>query len=151
MTRKQYYTQVWIYRKRRKALKEKYKLTKDERYRYCFLRITKKIKGWQRQIKEIDKRNKVIKGLVKRVNKFFNVQIESRRRDKEHDLARHIYYKIGLESKLEGKKMCMLIGRSASRAFKGRKVITMSFDKKPENKEAFHKFQNWMLINSENR
>lgn len=138
MTRKEYYTMIYTYEKRREDAKKNCEAQRNI-YRNC----TKKIGQWQKEIKRIDERNKKIRKIIKSVNEYFDVDIASRRMDKQHVLARHIYYKLAVESRLQGKLVSNSIGRSNWCASICRLKFQKTFQTNPENREAFHNFKRY--------
>lgn len=137
MTRKVYYTMIYEYKKRRQQAKEKY-MEQMQIQKNC----TRKIRQWQNEIRRIDFRKRTVKKIINSVNEYFDVDISSRKMDKEHKLARNIYYKIALESKLQGKLVSNAIGRTNWCAGICRLKFQKTFETKPENREAFHNFKN---------
>ena len=138
MTRKEYYTMIYVYKKRREEAKKKYEIQRNI-YRNC----TKKIGQWQNEIKRIDTRKRKIKGIIKSINEYFDVDISSRKMDKAHTLARNVYYKLAVESRLQGKLVSNSIGRSNWCASVCRLKFQKTFPTKPENREAFHNFKKY--------
>lgn len=138
MTRKEYYTMIYEYKKRRSEAKKKYTIQMDIQ-KNC----TRKIRQWQKEIKRIDYRNNKIKDIIKSVNEYFNVDISSRKMDKAHSLARNIYYKLSVESRLQGKFVSNSIGRSNWCASICRLKFQKTFTTNPENRKAFHNFKKY--------
>lgn len=131
MTRGDYQRKIWTYKKRRDALKRRANS------------LTKKISQWQNEIGRIDKRKNNLNKIVRQVNKYFDVDISKKCIKPEYNLARNIYYKIAIESKIQGKLVASFIGRSKKIAGEGRLSLTRSFNKHPKNKEAYHNFKKY--------
>ena len=131
-TRQDYYQLIWGYEKRRK-------------YHHDIAKgLTVKIKGFKQRIREIDKRASKINHLIKCINEYFDVKIESASLDSNHRIARSVYYKIGIESMgMEGSWLSSFIGKSYRMAFRGRKTFTKSFKTRKGNKEKFHAFKKY--------
>ena len=138
MTRKDYYTMIYTYKQRREEAKRNYEAQRNI-YRNC----TKKIGQWQNEIKRIDSRKRKIKEIIKSINEYFDVDISSRKMDKDHALARNVYYKLAVESRLQGKLVSNSIGRSNWCASINRLKFQKTFKTRPENREAFHNFKKY--------
>lgn len=145
MTRKEYYTMIYEYKKRRREAKKKAKevLGVYQDHQKVYRNCTKKIGQWQNEIKRIDRRKDKIKKIIQSVNNYFDVDISSRKMDKAHTLARNIYYKLAVESRLQGKLVSNSIGRSNWCASINRLKFQKTFQTKPENKKAFHNFKQY--------
>lgn len=131
MTKADYQRRIWTYRERRERLKAKSR------------NLTKKISQWQNQIRRIDYKKDELKKLVKEVNKYFQVDISKKSFLPEYNLARNIYYKIAIESKIQGKVVSEFIGRSKKIAGECRLSFTRSFGKFPKRKKAYHSFKKY--------
>lgn len=106
--RGEYYRHIFEYKKRR----EKYRLELEEHkivYRDKTAKLSKKIKLWGREIKRIDERALKIKLLIRAVYLFtgYNVKrpLENKVSKEVVQLARGLYYKYGLEHKMQGKEL----------------------------------------------
>lgn len=139
MRREQYYFKVQTYKKRREVARKSYSKSLQ-----VMRNLTSKISRWQKAINRIDERNEKIKSLVRKVNSYFNVTIQSIAMDLEHKLARSIYFKIGMENKIQGKFLAEFIKRNKRTAFRNRVSLTQSFKTKPENRKAFYDFKNYI-------
>lgn len=145
MRRELYYFKIQSYKKRRAEYRMKYTgelpIYKTERY----LHLTKRISQWQKEIKRLDVRKEKINKILQSVNRYFNVKIESRSRNPLTDLARKVYFKIGLEQHICGTHLGRFIGRKHENvASYNRKTLTQSFKTKPENREAFYNFKQYI-------
>lgn len=139
-----YQSLIWEYKRRRNLYKENYKgelpIYKTERY----IQLTMKISQWRKEIKRLDKRKRKIAYLLNSVNKYFSVRIQDRVRNEAHDLARKIYFKVGLESKICGTHLSRFIGRKHyDVAALNRRSLIKSFAVKPGNKQAYHNFKKY--------
>ena len=138
-TKKQLISHIWEYKKRRDVLIKKYG------YRTGKTRvITDKIRTWQRQIRIIDKRNKKISLLIKSINDYFDVDITERYGDSKKILARRVYFKYGMEHGIMGKFLSESIGFPSRAACRSRKQYSKTFKTNPSNKEAYHKFKDYI-------
>ena len=135
----EYKKQLWTYEKRRK-----------EHYD-ALRRLDKKISHmrWRMKVKEAGERRsmRTIENLVSFINYFFSVDIKSKSWDKKHTLARFIYYKIALESKLKSEQVCRVLNKNPKAASYGRRMLNKSFKTNPENKEAYYNFKNFYKNN----
>lgn len=122
---------IWTYRKRRKDLRDKVK------------NLTKKISLWEARSKRIEKVSEKLSKIVKAVNLYFQVDIRKKCTKPEYNLARNIYYKIAIESKIEGKSASEFIKRRKKRASDGRLYLTRGFKNNSENKDAYHRFKKY--------
>ena len=126
-TRKEYIAMIWVYRKRVRSMNEK-------------------ICGWLRAIRRIEEREKRKEtlALIKSINAYFGVDIRLPNMDTNHKLARNVYYKYGIESKIHGTILCKHINRSGNRAASARGKFTKSFSTNQKNKETYHQFKSYM-------
>lgn len=148
MTKAEYQSCIWEYKRRRSLYRNNYTgvmpLYKTRRY----IILTRKISQWNKEIKRLDIRKEKIGKIVSQVNKYFNVKIQDRVFNKEHNLARQIYFKLGLESKICGTHLLRFIGRRhEDTAAYNRRVLIKSFKIKKENKEAYHSFKKYLENN----
>lgn len=135
----EYKKRIWQYEKRRK---ESYATSR---------RLSAKI----RQMKQclaarearVVKANKKIDSLINAVNDFFSVDIKSSSRESVHQLARKVYFKIGLEMQLREVLLCRRIKRRPQIASYHREVFTASFKSNEENKKVFHNFKQYYKNN----
>lgn len=144
ISRADYQHHIWEYKRRREVYRQGYiglmPIYKTERY----ILLTRKISQWSREIKRLDVRKEKISKIVSQVNKYFSVRIQDRIFDTKHNLARQIYFKIGLESKICGTHLLRFIGRkNEDIAAYNRRTLIKSFKTKKENKEAYHNFKKY--------
>lgn len=136
--KRDYQKWVWQYKRRREAYKNQIR------------KVTKKISQWNNEIKRIEATTERISRIENAVNYFFSVEISSKKMDKDHKLARSIYYKIAIESKIQGNKVAEHIGRSKKMATDGRLSFTRTFNSEPKNKEQYHRFKKYFEENKSN-
>lgn len=86
---------------------------------------------------------KKIEFLIKCVDDFFSVSIKGKSWDKEHKLARFIYYKMGIDLQLRQNLLCKAVNRNNKSASYGRTKLIKSFESTPDNKTAFHNFKGY--------
>lgn len=143
MKRKYYVSWVHTYRNRRAELKKKYS---GKEYAKKALPLSRKIATWQRAIRRIDERNSLIHELLKSINEFFSVDIKTSKTNHQHRLARHIYYKYGMEQmKIYGTFLSEYIGRKGRwTASRCRQRLTRRFKNNPDQKKAYHDFNDYM-------
>lgn len=140
-SRKQYYTMVWQYKKRRYELKNKYT---GREYTKRRLRLQRKINTWKCQIKRIDSRNKRIKRLALAVNKYFGQNIKNIVCKKDHWLAMNVFYKYGIEDGIQGVFLAQYLKRKDySMPSRLRLKFTKSFRTDKTNREEYHKFKKY--------
>lgn len=127
---------IWTYKRRREGLRRK---TKN---------LSKKIRQWEaclKQRNQVQKKNKEsLKDLSSKVNEYFQVNIKSNSRDLKHRLARNIYYKVGLESKIGGANLSRFVNRSKRMAMFGRKNLLSTFKNSEEAKQVYHSFKKYL-------
>jgi hypothetical protein len=138
-TRKDYVTLIWIYKERKRIIREKYGFRNPD-YVPMMKRLQSKIDDWNKNIKRIDARNEKIKTLVKSVNSFFNCNIHE-----SHfaSLPCCVFFKYGIEViGVEGTKLTTHL-RFKNKAIGARQRLnfTKSFKATPRNKEIYHKFK----------
>ena len=138
-TRKQYQTMIWTYEKRRAELIEKYGYRTGRT-----IQISNKIRNWRRQIRIMDGKSKAISDLIKKVNQYFDVDISDRYGGAKKILARKIYFKYGMENKIDGNLLSESIGFPKRAASRSRREFTKSFKTNPCNKEEYHKFKTYI-------
>src|ERR1700690_3422072 len=126
-----YKKHIWTYKKRRQSLKRKQRLIKN------------KISQWPNEVRRIESKQGHLEKIVKAVNKYFNVDIMLRTNKGDYALARNIYYKSAIESKLQGKIVGEFIGRSKKIAGESRLNFQRSFKTNPEFKEVYHNFKKY--------
>ena len=140
MTVSNYKKKLWTYRKRR-----------SDHYRH-WKSLSKTIRNMESALHQRELREKKaeakIEFIINCINDFFSVNIKSAKWDKEHKLARFVYYKFGIESQLRQNLLCKAINRNRKAASYGRTKLTNSFKTNPENKEAFHNFKNYFKTKS---
>lgn len=134
-----------MYLKRRDNLRKRFGSNRAKGYADAVKIIRRKIEICRKQIKRIDKRNEQISELVKSINKFFGVDIKSKKRDSQHSIARNCYYKYGIEKGFEGSKLSVFIGRSKISAHRQRRRFTRSFKTNKEHQKQYHNFLNFQL------
>lgn len=132
--RAKYYQKIWIYKQRRVGFKLQGKKKECRN-------ATKKIRQWNEQIGRIDKRNENIRTLIFAMDLYFGVDIKSRVMDARHKLARSIFYKYGMENKIQGAYLSLSLGRAKKVASQGRLSFTRSFKSNDLNKAHFHQFK----------
>lgn len=141
--RKSYYIKIWVYKKRREDYRQQGK--KEQVYK-----TSRKIAQWKYQIGRIDKRNSIINDLILTVNEYFELDIRLRVYNKKYNLARNIFYKYGMEHRLEGTVLARSLGRTRGKtAGECRLRLTKSFRSNPEIKEIYHRFRLFMEINAQ--
>lgn len=86
--RKQYYTQMWVYKKRREVLLK------------SAVSMTKKIKSWNYAITRIDKTEERIKNIAQGVKEFtgFSVKYSRNQKGKNADISKKLFYKYGISA-----------------------------------------------------
>jgi predicted nucleic acid-binding Zn-ribbon protein len=131
-----YQRRIWTYKKRRKIFKNR------------ISELTKKISQWNNEVRRIERTQDKLKKISKSVNDYFNVDISSKKMDDKHKLARAVYYKISIESKIQGKLVSEYIGRFKKTAGAGRLSFTRSFKTIPKNREAYFNFKKYFDTNS---
>lgn len=131
MNKAEYQRRIWTYKKRREGLKIKVRL------------MTKKISQWENEIRRIDNKKNNLNKIYKSVNKYFDLNITDQCVKPEYNLARNIYYKIAIESKIQGKLVSEFIGRYKKIAGQCRLNFTRSFEKYPERKKSYHRFKKY--------
>lgn len=141
-SRKEYYTMIWQYEKRRTEIKKKYGGRLSDGYAERVKMITRKIASWKKQIRRIDTRNNQIAMIEKSINLYFNTDIRSKDKCPIRSLARNCYYKYGMEHGIEGSKLSHFIGRSLLSAHKQRTRFTRSFKTNKNNRTQYHNFLN---------
>jgi len=140
-TRSEYVTMIWVYKARRKLIKDKWGTGKT-------VQLTKKISQWTKEIKRIDKRNEIIGNLIESVNNYFDVKIESKCMDAAHKLARKVYYKYGIETRMQGVWISKAIGMSrVHTATESRRIFTQSFKTNEYHKSIYHRFKAYLKDN----
>jgi hypothetical protein len=134
----EYKKRIWQYEKRREA---SYATSR---------RLSAKIRQMKQCLASrearIEKANIKIDSLINAVNDFFSVDIKSSSRESVHQLARKVYYKIGLEMQLREVILCRRINRRSQIASYHREVFTASFKTNEENKKVFHNFKEYIKI-----
>jgi len=140
MTKNRYQQMVWVYKKRRSKLRERYGKRSAE-YGRRAKPLTSKISIWNRQIKRIEDRNAKIKYIDKRICEFFCVttMLNSRRTKNSVGLARRVFVKYCLENGVRSVDLDKYLGLKNACA-KQRVRFTKSFNKHPESKKSYHKF-----------
>lgn len=131
MTKADYQRKIWTYRKRRDGIKERCR------------NLTKKINQWENEIRRIDYKRKELTAIRNLVNKYFDLNIANKTTSPEYNLARNIYYKIAIESKIQGKIVSEFIGRKKKTAGECRLNFTRNFNKNKISKEAYHNFKKY--------
>lgn len=139
MTKSEYQRRIYTYKKRRDV------------FRIRCHKLSRKIREWQSCLRErerLEKNRKILLSkFVQKVNEYFQADIKKKGRNKKNTLARNIYYKVGLESKIHGVVLSKFIGRSSKMALRGRKDLLTSFKHNKENKEAYHNFKDFLKNN----
>lgn len=122
---------IWTYRRRREGLKIK---TRN---------LTKKIGQWQNEIRRIDYKRDELNKVYKSVNNYFSLDIADKCVKPEYNLARNIYYKVAIESKIQGKLVSEFIGRTKKTACECRLTFTRGWVKNPKNRQAYYNFKRY--------
>ena len=130
-TKSDYLKWIWQYKRRRQSYKKHVR------------ELSKQIDLWKGHVRRIERTNSKLKSIKTAVDEYFETDISSKKMDKKNKLARSIYYKIAIESGIEGKRVSEYIGRNKKAAGHGRLSFTRSFGSSPENKIAFHNFKNF--------
>lgn len=150
--RKKLYEMIWIYKKRRTELREKFGVTvihnghkklPDEYKKHSSV-LNKKIGIWNREIRKIDMKTKNIMKLKKAVEIFTGQNISNQighNVSESVKIAKCIYYKFGLENGLLGTLLSECIGSQPQQPRKYRKRFTQSFTTNPKNKEIWLQFK----------
>lgn len=136
MTKADYQRKVWTYKKRREAAKKKIR------------RMTVKIMIWQNEIRRIETKDEVLNRILKDVNRYFQVDIVEKSMKPEFNLARNIYYKIAIESKIQGTVVSEFIGRRKKQAAECRLNFSRSFKHNKKNIISYHNFKKYFETNS---
>lgn len=140
-SRAYYQRSIWKYEQRREEMRKKYGPWGSGKT----LQLTRKISMWRVQMRRIDKRDAILEHITEMVNEYFGVKIQSSSMDDRHKYARKIYYKYGIECRIQGVFVSNFIGRTNQHtASDSRLRFTRSFKSNPENKEAYHRFKNWI-------
>lgn len=138
MTKNQYQAMISMYRKRREDYKKK-KYSPEK-----IKKISVKISNWLGQIRRIEAREYYIQNLIESINEFFDVDIKSRCKDANHNLAQSVFYKYGMENGFTGARLVRSLGRKkTSRASIVRLRFTRSFKTNKKNRDAYHNFKNY--------
>lgn len=147
--RKQYYHKIYVYERRREALREKYWGTPE--YKEKVRNINTKIGSWRRQIrvKDEDRRKTQVMALGNAVAIFLGYNVKDSasgsRGDKRRLLARAIFFKHGLESGINGKFLREYTGDSRKNAPTDSRIsFNKSFTSFPEHKDIYHRFLKYM-------
>jgi hypothetical protein len=64
--------------------------------------------------------------------------------DLNHQLARNVFYKYGIESKIHGTLLSTHLKKYNSRAAIARGKFTKTFKTNPKNQQAYHNFKNYI-------
>lgn len=150
-TRANYVTMVWQYKNRREALRQQYPLSKTfptkrpEEYKRKAWRLDRKIKIWQKQIRNMDVvQNKII-ALGNAIAYFTGCNVKSSggtQGVKRMLLARSLFFKWGLENGIEGTSLMKYTGdTSVNTAARLRYSFTQSFGEGKENKDTWERFK----------
>lgn len=144
-----YYHCILNYEERRQALRKKYGLHSAE-YRQRVININKRIKLWGRYITKIDKISVRIIALGNAIAIFTGCNVKDSGNNnallKSYTamrLARGIFYKYGLEHKIEGKLLREYVGaKGVNQPADYRKWLTSTFaDKNSPNKQSWLNFK----------
>jgi hypothetical protein len=135
MTKAECQRYIWTYKRRRENVRKRLRS------------LSYKIKIWEKSLRfrkrDEKKRKVVIVNLINIVNEYFGTDIKTRVRNKKCELARNIYYKVGLELKYSGANLGKYVGRSKTMAARGRNQLLTSFKHSPENKNSYHSFKSF--------
>jgi hypothetical protein len=148
------YFKIQTYKKRREALRNKYPPvsfspgpTYPPEYHEAVKRINLKIKLWSRQIKRIDMRTNQIIALGNAVAIYTGKNVKQSNHSKLEGmkLAKSLFYKYGLENKIPAKELREYVGANRiNQPTDYRREFTLSFRTKPENKQQWLNFCDYM-------
>lgn len=149
MTRKQYYTMIWEYEKRREK-----EWAKNGKSSTAAKNMSRKIKIWKQQIVRIDKRNNQIMAIGNAVTYFTGNNVKNSggmQGVKKLWLARSIFYKYCLEKGIAGNFLREYTGDTSPQTpGRLRKSFTKSFSTHPDNRERYHRFKLYVKYLQEN-
>lgn len=133
---------IWTYQKRRGEYKLKYGES-SETYKKLSKNTTLAIYNMTRKIKRLDIVAKRVKELRDKVTEFMGVVPIGQ--EKGVQLAKQFYYRYGLESGITGNYLRLYIGdRNFRKPSQLRLKLIRSFQKKPENKQMWMNFKEFM-------
>jgi len=133
--RKQYYTQIWVYKERREELSKSMK------------GITQKIRTWNTEIKRIDKLQEKIKDIANGVKEFTGVTVKYSKHQvsANANFSRKLFYKYGIESGIRVLHLHEYIGID----YKGTKRTFLNRLKRDEElNENWQRFKTFMFQRS---
>jgi len=132
-----YRSKIFVYRKRRDALKKKY-LKKLASYR-------SKLKVWNRDMKRLKARVVTAKGIIKATNEYFQVDITVKTSTQKTVFARNCFFKYAMDKKLEGSMLVEILGyKYPAKAYRDRKRFIRSFQTNQQNKILYHQFKKYI-------
>lgn len=151
---------LWTYLKRREDLRKQYgeKWRKNPEYSKRVMLMSRRIDSIKGQIKRIERRNETINQIGWAVQEFLcipsypsnkahksRLHFSIKRHEKEFEIARQILYKYGMENGIQGVFISAYVGaKDPCTASRGRLSFTRSFVSKPENRELWHRFKNFI-------
>jgi len=145
--RGKYYKYIFEYKKRRAIRKKKLEEAQIE-YRNSVAQINKKIKLWGREIRRIDERYRKIQKLKKAITIFTGYDLKTRNKKKDiksRELARGLYYKYGLEHKMQGKELREVAGFSrVQQPTECRRWMTKQIVSDPKMRQQWENFKELM-------
>lgn len=142
---------IWEYKRRRGELREKYGvkngLGAPQIYKEKVYNINLKIRGWQKMIEDIEKRDNQLIAIANHLCYFLGINIKNsiNYTDKKHRLARNIYYKYCLENNISATLVAEYVGASRGDiAARGRLSFNKSFEKHPENRDVYRRWETYI-------
>lgn len=139
-TRKDYVKWIWTYKKRR------------EKARTNLKAMSRKIKGWEKQIKNMDEKKAKIIALGNAVAMFTGINVKNSNDYVIDGMkeAKSIFYKYGLENGMAGTELeDYVCCRESGQAAKYRRKFNKSFDTIPSNLELFNRFKRYYEAENE--
>lgn len=144
-----YQSFIWEYKHRRELLRKKYGfkagLKMPTEYVKRVKGLNKKLRIWQRAIKRHEAVMDKIKVVDTLVMEFMNCStLRGSNFSKTKSIAKKIFYKYGIENKIQGIKLGIYVGAKHDwTAGRNRMEFTKSFKTKTENKILYHQFLNY--------
>jgi len=162
-SRSDYYRAIYVYKQRREKLREKYGIKKinkktPEGYRKAVFGINNKIRIWRKAIKRIEHYNGLVQEVNRAIINFMGYDIRKTKRwakDPRAQIARGIFSKYCIESRIPGPYLRPYLGTSKSRGggvnkagyeTEIRRRFTRSFITNSENKELYHRFLKYIRL-----
>lgn len=135
---------IWTYQNRRKEYKIKYGAT-SQTYKKLSKGITLAVWNMNRKVRRIDIQANKLKELKAKITEFIGISPDDRNGGAQFQLARKLYYRYGLEEGIGGRYLRVYIGDTNSRKpGQLRLKFIRSFQKKPENREMWYRFKEFM-------